>query len=106
MDNQKLLDAISEMMDEKLDALDKRLDMVDKRLDMTEERLDMADGRLKAVNSGQEKAESCVSAIRRTMAEMRRELKAVSDRGSNTYQLALDAWGQSTENRKMLDRFH
>ncbi len=67
MDNE-LLQAISNMMDQKLQPINNRLD----------------------------KIESDISVLKKEMRE-------VKDKVSDTYDLALEAWGQSTENRTWLE---
>ncbi|HJC58386.1 MAG TPA: hypothetical protein H9700_13650 [Candidatus Eisenbergiella intestinipullorum] len=125
MDDQKLLHAISEMLDVKLgaaigsrfddinvrfDAVGKRLDGMDERFDAVEKRLDGMDARFDAMEKRQngmelrlEKVESFVSALRYGQTEIHKELKNVSARVESTYKLALEAWGQSTENRNLLE---
>ena len=68
MDNE-LLQAISNMMDQKLQPINNRLD----------------------------KIESDISVLKKEMRE-------VKDKVSDTYDLALEAWGQSTENRTWLEQ--
>ena len=51
-----------------------------------------------------EKVESQVSALRSGQIETRKEIKEVSIKVSETYALALDSWGQSSENRKWLEK--
>ena len=124
MDKQELLLAISDMMDKKLDAwigsrfdgiderfdtVEKRLDGMDARFDAVEKRLDGMDARFDAMEKRQdgmelrlEKVESYCSALRHGQNEIHKELKKLSDRVESTYNLALDAWGQSTENRNLL----
>ena len=110
MDNQELLHAISDMMDEKLDAwIGSRFDGIDERFDTVEKRLDGMDARFDAMEKRQdgmelrlEKVESYCSALRHGQIEIHKELKKLSDRVESTYKLALDAWGQSTENRNLL----
>ena len=82
MENDQLLQALSDMMDQKLQPINNRLDNIDNRLDGMDNRLD--------------KLESQVSALRSVQLEMHKKL-------SETHQLALDAWGTSFENRKWLE---
>lgn len=90
MDNEQLLHALSNMIDEKLDAkFDEKLAPINTRLDKMDSRLD--------------KLESEVSALKVGQTELRKELKEVNIKVTNTYQLALDAWGTSTENRRWLE---
>lgn len=82
MENQQLLHALSDMMDQKLEPICSRLDGMDARLD---------------------KLESQVSALRVGQLEMKKEMKEINFRVSQTHQLALDAWGTGIENRKWLE---
>ena len=149
MDNQELLQAISDLLDEKLDArigsrfeeidarfdrmekrldgidarldgIDARLDGIDARLDGIDARLDGIDDRLDRIEERQdrmeerqdrmelrlEKVESVVSALQHGQMEMHKELKNLSARVESTYMLALEAWGNSMENRSLLKASH
>jgi len=72
MDNEKLLQAISDMMDKKLDE------------------------RLKPINDRLDRIESGQTGITRELIKIDRKI-------SDTYNLALDAWGQSAENKTWLE---
>lgn len=93
MESNELLQAISDMMDKKLDdklkPINDRLDKMDGRLDKMDNRLDKMDNRL-------DKIESDVSALKVSQ-------RAIKDKVTDTYNLALEAWGQSTENRHWLE---
>lgn len=89
MQDEQLLQALSNMIDQKLEPVNSRLDRMDSRLDGMDSRMD--------------KLESQVSAIRADQLEMHREIREISIRVSDTYQLALDAWGTSFENRHWLE---
>lgn len=85
------LQAIAELLDQKLEEkLDQKLD-------------EKFDQKLEPINCRLDKLESEVSALRVGQREIRKELKAVNDKVSDTYQLALDAWAISAENRKWLE---
>lgn len=109
MDTEQLLQAMSNMMDDKLkpvhDSLDKmnsRLDKVESRLDKMDSRLDKVESRLDKMDSRLDKLESQTQALQTGQTEIRKELKKVSDRVEDTYNLALESWGKSTENREWL----
>ena len=70
---------------------------VDERFEKVDQRFEKMDQRL-------EKVESQVSALRSGQIETRKEIKEVSIKVSETYDLALDSWGQSSENRKWLEK--
>lgn len=60
-------------------------------------RLDKMDNRL-------DKMDSEVSSLKAGQLEIRKYLKNVDKKVSATYELALDAWGNSTKNRKWLEQ--
>ncbi len=106
-------DAIGRRLDEmdaRFDAIGRRLDEMDARFDAIGRRLDEMDARFDAIEKRQdrmelrlEKVESDGSALRHGQLEIHKELKRVSDSSGSTYNLALDAWGKSTENRNLLE---
>lgn len=61
------------------------------------------DERLKPINDNLEKITSEVSALKAGQLSVRKELREVKHKVSDTYDLALEAWGQSTENRRWLE---
>ena len=81
--------AISQLMDQKIQPLHHRLDLMDNRLDNMDSRLD--------------KLESNVSALKAGQIDLRKSLNGVDRKVSETYKLALDAWGTSAENRVWLE---
>ena len=74
---------------EKLDNMESKLDKVESRLDNIESRLDKVEGRLDKFEGGQ--------------AEIKFQLYRMDRKISDTYNLALDAWGQGVENRQWLE---
>lgn len=70
--------------------INSRLDGMDSRLDGIEIRLDKLESETAALKSGQ--------------VEIRKELKEMNRKISDTYDLALEAWGKSTENRTWLEK--
>ena len=90
-------------MDSRLDSVDNRLDSMDNRLDSMDNRLDSMDSQINQMNNCLEKVESQVSALRAGQIDIRKEIKEVDIKVSLNYQLALDAWGTSFENRKWLE---
>ena len=96
MENEKLLSAISDMMDQKLEPIHQRLDRMEGRMDHIEDRMDRMEGRM-------DKLESQVSALRAGQLEMSKDIKKLNNRIEKANQLALDAWGRGVENRKWLE---
>ncbi len=93
MDNEQLLLAMSNMLDKKLDE---KLQPIHNRLDAMENRLDKMENRL-------DKIESEVSALKAGQIELSKEVKQLKIKVEDTYDLALEAWGRSVENRKWLE---
>ena len=65
--------------------MDSRFDKMDSRLDRIDSRLDRVESEIGALKEGQQK--------------LRQELKRVSDKVNETYELALENWGQVQESK-------
>lgn len=78
-------------------------DMIDKKLLPVNNRLDKMDAEFNRINNEFDKLNSQVSALRAGQIELRKELKEVNIKVTDTYNIALDAWGTSIENRKWLE---
>lgn len=83
---------------QKLDCLLEQMQLMNGRMDRIEGRLDKVEGRLDKLESNQE-------ALKAGQLKLSKELKRVSERVEETYQLALDAWGQGAENRALIRAF-
>lgn len=92
-----------ENVDGRLCNVENRLENVDGRLCSVENRLENMDSRLDRMDNELDSLTSQVSALRSGQVELQKELQEVSIKVSDTYKLALDAWGTSTENRKWLE---
>lgn len=90
------LQAIANLMDTKLQPIYNRLDGMEGRLDGMEGRFDGMEGRL-------DKIESELSSVKTNQLELRKEVRKIKQKVDDTYELALDAWGTSTENREWLE---
>jgi len=93
MQDNELLQAISDIMDKKFDE---RLTPINTRLDNMDTRLEKLEADTSALKAGQNK-------IVEKQRELRQDIKRLDDKIANTYDLALDAWGTSTENRNWLE---
>ena len=87
----------------RLDNMDTRLDSMETRFDSMETRLDSMETRFDSMENRLDKIESEVSALKVGQREFNKELRRIKDKVSNTYDLALEVWGQSTENRTWLE---
>ena len=106
MSNEQLLQAISDMLDGVEERLEQKLEQkLEEKLEQKlEEKLEQKfDEKLQPINNRLDKLESEVSALKAGQTEIRKEIREMSKKVSDTYQLALDAWGVSTENRKWLE---
>ena len=129
MSDEQLLLAISDMLDQKfderLDSFDKRLDSFDKRLDSFDERLvsverrlDSFDERLVSVegrlapvekelvsiNNRLDRIESDTSALQAGQRDIRKDMREIHAKINETYDIALEAFGTSIENRTWLEK--
>lgn len=67
-------------------------------------RLDNIESEITALKTSNEKIESEVAALKFGQRDLKKEMREVKDKVSDTYELALEAWGQSTENRTWLEQ--
>ena len=81
-DLQAIANLFDSKMDEKLQPINSRLDKMDIRFD---------------------KLESEMSSLRAGQISIIKELKEVHHKVADTYDLALDTWGKSTEDRNWLE---
>ena len=104
MTDNELLAAISIMMDQKLEPIKAELVRVNVRLDALEHRMDTLEHRMDTLENRMDAVESDISALKKGQNRMCKEIKEMHIKVSVTYELALDAWGQSTENRELLKK--
>ena len=64
----------------------------------------LMDSKLQPINNRLDKIESEVSALKAGQRELKKEIRELKDKVNDTYDLALDAWAQSTENRYWLEK--
>ncbi len=67
-------------------------------------RLDKIESEMTALKTSNEKIESEIAALKFGQRDLKKEMREVKDKVSDTYELALEAWGQSTENRTWLEQ--
>lgn len=87
------LQAIANLFDSKMDQ----------KLQPINNRLDKLESEVSGMKNGLDKLESEVSSLKIGQTAIRKELKEVHHKVTDTYDLALEAWGQSTENRTWLE---
>lgn len=98
------LQAIAQLMNQATEPIYGRLDKIDGRLDKLDGRVDKLEGRLGKVESRLDKVELQVADLISGQMELKKEIKEINLKVSNTYDLALEAWGKTTENRKWLEK--
>lgn len=92
MTDNELLQAMSDIMDKKLNE---KLTPINTRLDNMDSRLEKLEADTSSLKAGQNR-------IIEKQRELRQDIKKLDDKVSDTYDLALEAWGTSTENRNWL----
>ncbi len=95
--------AISDLMDVKLQPMNERFDTMESRLDGMDDRFDEMDQKFDHIEIRLERLESDVSGLKIGQQEIREDLNGIDQKVSYIYQLALDAWGTSVENRALLE---
>ena len=107
---EKLEEKLNAKFDEKLAPVNRRLDSLEVRMGGLETRMDGLEVRMDRLEDGQkklelrqEKLESEVSALKQGQIDVRRKLETLTQKVDRTYDMALDAWGKSTENIKWLE---
>ena len=70
---------------------------------LTNDDLQAIAGLLLPINNRLDKIESEISALKVGQKELAKEVRKVKDKVNATYDLALETWGQSTENRLWLE---
>ena len=81
MVEKELINVLSGLLDEKLQPVNSRLDKMDSRLD---------------------RVESEIGALKEGQQKLRQDLKRVSEKVNETYELALENWGQVQESKVRL----
>ncbi len=97
------LDAISVIIKTEISPVNNRLDSLEGRFDNLENRFDNLENRFDNLELKVDKLEADVSSLKSGQKQIRRDIKRLNDKVDATYDLALDAWGTSTENRTWID---
>lgn len=82
-------------MNERLEVLDTRVEDLDHRMENIEHRMESVESRL-------DKLESDTASLKAGQLSLRKEIKILDQKVQSTYELALEAWGKSTENRMLI----
>lgn len=82
-------------MNERLEVLDTRVEDLDHRMENIEHRMESVESRL-------DKLESDTASLKAGQLSLRKEIKILDQKVQSTYELSLEAWGKSTENRMLI----
>ncbi len=102
-DDLQAIATLLQPINNRLDKMDCRFDKMDSRFDKMDNRLDKMDNRLDKMDCRLDKIESEVSALKIGQTKLEKQIKEVNHKVSETYTLALEAWGTGTENRTWLE---
>lgn len=83
-------------------SINERLEVLDTRMENIEHRMDDLDLRMGSVETRLDKLESDTASLKTGQLSLRRDIKILDQKVQDTYELALDAWGKSTENRMLI----
>ena len=67
-------------------------------------RLDKIETDVSSLKESSIKMEADIAALKVGQRELKKDMRVLKDKVSDTYDLALEAWGQSTENRTWLEK--
>ena len=117
MNYEKLLADISDIIDKKFDEkfdqkfdekFDQKLAPINQRLDSFDEKFDRLDQKfdekLAPIYNRLDRLESETSALRAGQRDIRKDLREINAKVNETYDIALDAFGTSMENRTWLEK--
>lgn len=97
-DSEKLDFLIDEMKEMRTDMTTIKADMVNMKADMADMKTDMAN-----MKADMAELKLRVTRLESSQSAMKLELLRIDRKISDTYNLALDAWGSSVENRAWLE---
>ncbi|WP_125140764.1 hypothetical protein [Clostridium transplantifaecale] len=82
-------------MNERLEVLDTRVEDLDHRMENVERRMESVESRL-------DKLESDTASLKAGQLSLRKDIKILDQKVQSAYELSLEAWGKSTENRMLI----
>lgn len=82
---------------------DEKLNLILSKMDTMESKIDSMDNKIGAMDIRMDRLESQTLSVMSKQLELHQEIQAVKATVEDTYILALDAWGQSEENRGLIN---
>ena len=89
-------------LENRFDNLENRFDNLESRFDNLESRFDNLEQQVGSLQVTVEGMQGDIAALKDGQTKIRMDLKVLDQRMDDTYQLALEAWGTSIENRVLI----
>ncbi len=107
---QAIADIMDQKLEEKLDPINSRLagletkvDSLQTQVDGLETKVEDLQSQVNGLENRMEHVESVTQSLQSGQIQIRKDLRQLTEKVDSAYRLALDAWGQSTENRSWLE---
>lgn len=91
-----------EVLDTRVANLEQKVENLDHRMESVEQRMDSVEQRMDSVESRLDKLASDTASLKAGQLSLRKDIKILDQKVQSTYELALEAWGKSTENRMLI----
>ena len=98
----EVLDARVANLEQKVEDLDHKVEDLDRKVEDLEHRMENVERRMDSVESRLDKLASDTASLKAGQLSLRKDIKILDQNVQSTYELALDAWGKSTENRMLI----
>lgn len=98
----EVLDTRVANLEQKVEDLDHRMESVERRMESVEQRMESVEQRMDSVESRLDKLASDTASLKAGQLSLRKDIKILDQKVQSTYELALEAWGKSTENRMLI----
>lgn len=89
-------------INERLEVLDTRVANLEQKVEDLDHRMESVERRMESVESRLDKLESDTASLKAGQLSLRKDIKILDQKVQSTYELALEAWGKSTENRMLI----
>ncbi|MCB6611094.1 hypothetical protein V3C10_14445 [[Clostridium] symbiosum] len=97
-----LIAPLETRMEAGFNKINERLEVLDTRVEDLDHRMENVERRMESVESRLDKLESDTASLKARQLSLRKDIKILDQKVQGTYELALEAWGKSTENRMLI----
>lgn len=97
-----LIAPLETRMEAGFNRISERLEILDTRVEDLDHRMENVEHRMESVESRLDKLESDTASLKAGQLSLRKDIKILDQKVQSTYELALEAWGKSTENRMLI----